>query len=123
MTPEKYLVDVLRTAKMETWTTKDATTLATMGLAGEVGEVVDLIKKELFHGKPRDRELLVKEMGDVLWYYTLALHVFGFTYKEVAEANVMKLRARYPDGFSVEAAQARMDEVSVPPEEPLKDRG
>jgi NTP pyrophosphatase (non-canonical NTP hydrolase) len=70
-----------------------------LGLAGEVGEVVDLIKKDRFQAQPFDRDKLRNEMGDVLWYLTNLATSVGMTLQEVAEANAAKLRKRYPDGF------------------------
>lgn len=106
MTTDEYEREVLRTAGSRN------RLMATMGLAGETGEVVDLVKKVEFHGKPLDRAALVKELGDVLWYLT-ALRLFeGITLDEVMTTNVAKLRARFPDGFSHAAANARADEVT-----------
>lgn len=81
-----------------------------LGLAGEVGETLDLLKKHLGHGHPLDLDKLKKEFGDVRWYGAVLEDHFGFKSSEVAEANVTKLRARYPDGFSVEASKAKADE-------------
>jgi NTP pyrophosphatase (non-canonical NTP hydrolase) len=75
---------------------RDSKFLAAMGLAGEAGEVCDLLKKHLLHGKELDRDELNKELGDVLWYLFHAFNAFGFTFEEVAEANVEKLCNRYP---------------------------
>jgi NTP pyrophosphatase (non-canonical NTP hydrolase) len=80
------------------------------GLAGEAGEVCDLLKKVHGHGKPYDGDQLKKELGDVLWYLANLADAHGFTLSEVAQANVDKLRARYPVGFSVQAAAAKADE-------------
>lgn len=82
-----------------------------LGLAGETGEVVDLIKKHLFHDAPLDKEKMVKELGDVRWYLESICIAVGVTMDEVEAANVAKLRKRYPDGFSFEAAQAKRDEA------------
>lgn len=70
--------------------------LAGMGLGGEAGEVCDHAKKVAFHGKEMDRDALVKELGDVLWYFALMLHAHSLTLDEVMEANVYKLCDRYP---------------------------
>jgi len=78
-----------------------------MGLAGEAGEVVDLLKKHLGHGHPLDTEKLCKELGDVLWYVAALAGFFELKLSEVAQANVEKLKARYPAGFSPEASQQR----------------
>lgn len=70
-----------------------------LGLAGEVGEVVELIKKDRFQSQPLDRAELCLELGDVLWYLTNMAAGFGLTLENVANANRDKLRKRYPDGF------------------------
>lgn len=71
-----------------------------LGLCGEAGEVAELLKKYLGHGHPLDIELMKKELGDVLWYVAALSRLCGFTLQDVAVANVAKLKARYPDGFS-----------------------
>lgn len=68
------------------------------GVAGEAGEYADLVKKMLFHGKLTTKEFADKallELGDVLWGLAQASEACGFTLEEVAEANVVKLAARY----------------------------
>jgi NTP pyrophosphatase (non-canonical NTP hydrolase) len=71
--------------------------LAGMGMAGEAGEVCDEAKKVAFHGKKVDKETLIKEMGDVLWYYALMLDLHSLTLDDIMHANVYKLCERYPD--------------------------
>jgi len=73
--------------------------LGALGLAGEGGEVVDLIKKYLFHGKPLDREKLLEEMGDQLFYYQCLLEAVDGSFAEVVEKNNEKRKKRYPKGF------------------------
>lgn len=77
---------------------------AALGLPGEVGEIVEHLKKWFYHGKELDREYLLKELGDVLWYVNFMATTLGFTLEEVARANEEKLNKRYPNGFSVEEA-------------------
>lgn len=72
---------------------------AALGLAGEAGEVVELIKKARFHGVPYDTDQVKKELGDILWYVNQMAYAHGLTLAEVAQANADKLRARYPNGF------------------------
>jgi NTP pyrophosphatase (non-canonical NTP hydrolase) len=60
---------------------------------------MELIKKDQFHGKPYTTDLLVKELGDVLYYLTALCELHGTTLEHVAEVNNAKLRARYPEGF------------------------
>lgn len=70
-----------------------------LGIVGEAGEVADLLKKHLYHGVDLDRAKLCKELGDVLWYLAALARHAGLSLNEVAQANISKLRARYPDGF------------------------
>ena len=74
--------------------------LAGMGLGGEAGEVCDHAKKVAFHGRDMDRDALVKELGDVLWYFALMLSTNGISFDEVMETNVYKLCDRYPQKHS-----------------------
>lgn len=92
-----------------------------LGLAGEAGETAELIKKHLYHGAPLDKEKLRKELGDVLWYVAMLARNAGLTLSDVALGNVAKLRARYPDGFSVAASAARVDTLPGPLPEPKPD--
>jgi NTP pyrophosphatase (non-canonical NTP hydrolase) len=77
----------------------EAKFLVGMGIAGEGGEVCDLLKKHLLHKKPLDREKLVAELGDVLWYIQLGCNVFDISVDEIVEYNIKKLCARYPDHY------------------------
>jgi NTP pyrophosphatase (non-canonical NTP hydrolase) len=82
---------------------------AALGLAGETGEVVDLIKKSLFYGQPIDQLKLLNELGDCLFYLTRLADLYHFSMATVMDANVEKLKARYPNGYSNEAAITRKD--------------
>lgn len=88
----------------------EALNLGALGLGGESGEVIDLIKKHLFHEQPLDVDKLRKELGDVLWYVSAIATGASLTLEEIAEANVEKLRKRYPEGFSPAASVAKADE-------------
>lgn len=70
-----------------------------LGLAGEAGEVADYLKKVIGHGREFDRDKLVDELGDVLWYVSQLAHIHGITMSEIMFANRKKLTGRYPDGF------------------------
>jgi NTP pyrophosphatase (non-canonical NTP hydrolase) len=80
-----------------------------LGVAGEAGEVADYLKKVLFHAHPMDVEKLKKELGDVLWYVANLAREFSLDLGDVADANVKKLLARYPVGFSPQASMRRAD--------------
>ena len=73
-----------------------------LGMAGEGGECSDVWKKHLHQGHPLDREKLIKEAGDVLWYVAELAAGLGVTLEEIATRNIEKLRNRYPDGFAAE---------------------
>lgn len=73
-----------------------------MGLNGEAGECIDIVKKCWFQGHEFDREKLIYELGDVLWYIAETATGLGVGMDEIAERNIAKLRARYPDGFDSE---------------------
>jgi NTP pyrophosphatase (non-canonical NTP hydrolase) len=81
-------------------TKKDQEINGLLGLAGEAGEVCDMIKKHYSVGTPIDREALAKEIGDVMWYIAELCDAFGFTLDEVAQGNIKKLAARHGSSFS-----------------------
>jgi len=87
----------------------DTLTLAALGLAGEVGEAVELVKKYLYHGRPLDKAKFAKELGDVLWYLAAAATGAGLDLGIIATVNMEKLHLRYPNGFSHAASAARVD--------------
>lgn len=84
--------------------------LGGLGVAGEAGEVADLIKKILHHGTALDKSKLIKEMGDVYWYLEYLGAAIGVTTDEILQTNVAKLRARHPNGWSPESQRAKIDE-------------
>lgn len=83
------------------------------GLASESGESADLIKKLKYHGKdytPEIREHLIKELGDIAWYWTQACIALEIDPEDVLVRNVEKLEKRYPGGkFSIEKSENRKD--------------
>lgn len=84
---------------------------AAVGIAGEAGELLDAIKKHWVYNKPLDRENLVEEIGDLLFYAQAMCGVLGISMAEAIAANKAKLSKRYPNGYSDAAAQARADKV------------
>lgn len=80
---------------------------ACLGLAGECGEVCDIVKKALFQGHELDRAGLIEEAGDVLWYLAELAAGLGVSLEDIAVQNVMKLRRRYPNGFDAERSRNR----------------
>ena len=81
---------------------KDVLINAVMGLCGESGEAIDIVKKHLHQGHELDKEKLVKELGDIAWYLAEAAYALDMDLSSVLEKNINKLKARYPEGFSVD---------------------
>ena len=80
---------------------------ALMGLCGESGEAIDLLKKHRFQGHPLDKEKLKKELGDVAWYLAEAAQGLNVPLSEILQGNLNKLHGRYPNGFSSERSMHR----------------
>lgn len=80
-----------------------------LGLTGEAGEVAEHIKKGVFHRHGIDRAQLKKEIGDTLWYAAALCTKLDLDMGEVMQANIDKLRQRYPDGYSSADSQRRVD--------------
>jgi NTP pyrophosphatase (non-canonical NTP hydrolase) len=70
-----------------------------MGLCGESGEAIDIVKKHLAQGHELDREKLIGELGDIAWYLAEVATVLGVDLETVLTRNIDKLKARYPEGF------------------------
>ena len=88
-------------------TEKDVLINSVMGLCGESGEAIDIVKKWLAQGHPLDREHLARELGDVAWYLAEAATALGMPLEDILRANLEKLERRYPDGFSTERSVGR----------------
>ena len=86
-------------------------TTAGVGLAAESGEFLEIVKKLVFQGKPwnaDNREHLIIELGDVMWYVAQACIALDISFDDVIRGNVRKLEKRYPGGtFSVEKSEVR----------------
>ena len=78
---------------------KDVLINGVMGLCGESGEAIDIVKKHLAQGHALDREALLKELGDNAWYLAETAYALDATLEEVLEGNIYKLKLRYPQGF------------------------
>ena len=73
-----------------------------MGLCGESGECIDIVKRHLAQGHELNREELIKELGDVAWYLAETAFALDVELEEVLMRNIEKLKKRYPEGFSTE---------------------
>lgn len=86
---------------------KDVLINSVMGLCGESGEAIDIVKKHLHQGHELDKENLFKELGDIAWYLAEAAYALSTPLDEVLESNIAKLKARYPEGFDTERSVHR----------------
>ena len=80
-----------------------------MGLCGESGEAIDIVKKWYAHGHELDREHLKKELGDIAWYLAEAATALDIDLSDVLEANIDKLKKRYPEGFEIQKSVERTE--------------
>ena len=88
---------------------KDALINSIMGLCGESGEAIDIVKKWLMQGHELDREHLVRELGDVAWYLAEAATALDVPLEAVFRGNLDKLRRRFPNGFDTGASVNRKE--------------
>ena len=88
---------------------KEILTNSVIGLCGESGEAIDLVKEHLFNGHELNREALIKELGDVAWYLAEAAEALEIPLEEIFERNIEKLKKRYPEGFSEEKSINRTE--------------
>lgn len=80
-----------------------------MGLNGEAGECIDILKKHLYQGHELDKQHLAKELGDVAWYLAISAKAIGYDLQTIMESNLCKLMERYPDWFDSEKSRHRAD--------------
>lgn len=78
---------------------KDILINSVMGLCGESGEAIDIVKKWLAQGHELDKDHLAKELGDIAWYLAEAATALDLSLEDILQANLDKLKKRYPQGF------------------------
>ena len=78
-----------------------------LGLAGESGEVADMVKKCLMQGHDLDHVHVAKELGDICWYIAETATAIGYDMEAIMQMNIDKLKKRYPEGFDSERSQHR----------------
>lgn len=88
---------------------KDVLINGVMGLCGESGEAIDIVKKHLAQGHALDKEKLAKELGDIAWYLAETATALDLNLEDIFEANIEKLRKRYPEGFDSERSIHRQE--------------
>ena len=87
---------------------KDVLINSVMGLCGESGEAIDIVKKWLAQGHELDKERLTKELGDIAWYLAEAATALDLPLEQILQANIDKLKKRYPDGFEIKRSIVRL---------------
>lgn len=111
---DMYQLECLKTASNVSVATKHNLLIqGVMGMCGEAGEAIDIVKKSIFQGHPLDKEAeihLAKELGDVAWYLATTAHAIGYPLSVIFEMNVEKLNERYKDGhFDKEESMHRKE--------------
>ena len=100
----------LQIEQMETDVNLALLMTSSIGLASEGGEFSEIVKKVLFQGKTMDQSVrfhMERELGDILWYLSNACNALNINLQQVMEENERKIRARYPEGFSVSRSENR----------------
>lgn len=103
---DEYKRLAMRTAAIPEEDKESRLTHAALGLASEAGEVTGLLQKE-FQGHERDKNHIKKELGDCLWMIAEACDALDISMTEVAITNIIKLKTRFPEGFSEERSLNR----------------
>lgn len=101
MTINEYQKKAMSTLNPEL-SRKDVLINGVMGLCGESGEAIDIVKKWLAQGHDLDERALAKELGDIAWYLAETAYALGIPLEEILQSNIQKLKQRYPEGFDSE---------------------
>lgn len=107
MSINEYQELALRTASSTN--KKDLIVNGVMGLNGEAGECIDIVKKHMFQGHSLDEDKLKDELSDVFWYLAIAAKGLGLKLDDIAKHNVEKLIKRYPEGFDADKSINRAE--------------
>ena len=105
MTLNEYAEQAQRTSNCTQYRTKLIN--GAMGLCGEAGEVIDLIKKWVYQGHDLDRQRIAVELGDTIWYAAEIAKGLGIPLETICKMNIEKLEKRYPNGFDAERSRNR----------------
>lgn len=115
-----YAPDALQRQVLRTWHNaavplREQRVHALLGLAGETGELVDLLKKHFYKpGHEATREVVMDELADVLYYTAVLSHLWGFTFEDMAAHLVVKLADSHGWNGSGEKIAAQMSEDQEP---------
>ena len=109
MTINEYQQLAMRTLNPEL-NKKDILINGVMGLCGESGEAIDIVKKWLAQGHALDKEHLAKELGDIAWYLAETAYALDIPLESILQGNIDKLRKRFPEGFDTQRSVERISE-------------
>ena len=87
---------------------KDVLINSVMGLCGESGEAIEIVKKWMAQGHELDKAHLAKELGDIAWYLAEAATALDIPLEDILQANIDKLKMRYPEGFEEKRSLVRL---------------
>ena len=90
-------------------TKRDVLINSVMGLCGESGEAIDIVKKWMAQGHELDKAHLAKELGDIAWYLAEAATALDLPLEDIFQANLDKLKKRYPEGFDPQKSLTRLN--------------
>lgn len=116
---DEYQVAALRTARPMGSQTLDLVH-SQIGICTEAGEFATEVKRLFAYEKPITPEMIdhmAEELGDILWYIAIGAQALGIPLQAIAAHNILKLRQRYPDRFTRELAEARLDKQGAGPRE------
>ncbi len=104
-TLSQYIEDAYRTNAPLNNSYQDMTSIhMLMGMMTEVGELIDVYKKNLAYGKDIDITNVKEEIGDLMWYIAGFCKYNNFDLTEILQTNIEKLKQRYPDKFDSKRA-------------------
>ena len=109
MTINEYQQLAMRTLNPEL-NKKDILINGVMGLCGESGEAIDIVKKWLAQGHNLDKGNLAKELGDIAWYLAETAYALDIPLESILQGNIDKLRKRFPEGFDTQRSVDRISE-------------
>lgn len=87
---------------------RDVLINSVMGLCGEAGEAIDIVKKWMAQGHALDKDHLAKELGDIAWYLAEAATALDLPLEAILQAKLDKLKRRYPEGFDAQRSRIRL---------------
>ncbi len=107
MQSKEYMENVKRTESLNFNASNTRLLHGAIGCCTEAGELMDVMKKSLFYGREIDRWNLIEEIGDMFWYLALMCDELDYTFENVMDMNIAKLKKRYPKQFTKSDEQNR----------------